>query len=91
MDAQLVIIVAAIVTIIGGVFAALKWGKGVIKKLWRFFFCYKLKNEGEVLPIAWKELDILFDLLLQFIRETHSIPDLNSHSSQELEKFLSRN
>jgi hypothetical protein len=48
------------------------------------------EKEFEVLPEAWTKLDNLLDLARQFIRETHSIPDLNNKSSQELEVFLSK-
>jgi len=48
------------------------------------------EKEFEVLPQAWTKLDNLLDLVRQFIRETHSIPDLNNKSSQELEEFLSK-
>ena len=48
------------------------------------------EKEFEVLPQAWTKLDNLLDLVRQFIRETHSIPNLNNKSSQELEEFLSK-
>ncbi len=48
------------------------------------------EKEFEVLPIAWEKLDNLLDLIRKFILETHSIPDLNNKSSQELEEFLSK-
>jgi len=48
------------------------------------------EKEFEVLPIAWEKLDNLLDSVRQFIRETHSMPDLNNKSSQELEEVLSK-
>lgn len=48
------------------------------------------EKEFEVLPQAWTKLDNLLDLVRKFIRETHSIPNLNNKSSQELEEFLSK-
>jgi len=48
------------------------------------------EKEFEVLSIAWEKLDNLLDLVRKFLRETHSIPDLNNKSSQELEEFLTK-
>jgi len=48
------------------------------------------EKEFEVLSIAWEELDNLLDLVRKFLRETHSMPDLNNKSSKELEEFLTK-
>lgn len=47
------------------------------------------EKEFEVLPQAWIKLDSLLDLICQFLRETHYIPELNQKSPSDLEKFLS--
>jgi hypothetical protein len=47
------------------------------------------EKEFEVLPQAWVKLDILLDLIRQFLLETHHIPELNQNNPSELEKFLS--
>jgi len=51
MDPQLIGLIAAVVTIIGGIFAAIKWGKGVLGKLWHFVFRYKPRVPRETVKV----------------------------------------
>ena len=51
MDSQFVGEIAAVVTIIGGVFAAIKWGRGALTRLWRFFSRYKPRVPRETVRI----------------------------------------
>lgn len=48
------------------------------------------EKEFEVLPQAWVKLHTFLDLVCQFIRETHIIPELNEMSGPQLEDFLSK-
>jgi hypothetical protein len=51
MDYQTIIAMAALVTILGGIFAALKWGRNSLKRIWYFLFRYKPKVPRETIRI----------------------------------------
>ncbi len=51
MDYQLIGAIAAIVTILGGVFAAFKWGRGSLVSAWHFVTRYKPKVPRETIRI----------------------------------------
>ena len=51
IDYQLIGAIAAIVTILGGVFAAFKWGRGFMVGVWRFVTRYKPKVPRETIRI----------------------------------------
>jgi hypothetical protein len=51
MDYQLIGTLAAIVTIVGGIFATFKWGRGLLKRLWHFVSRYKPRVPRETVRI----------------------------------------
>ena len=50
-DYQLILVIAAIVTILGGVFAAFKWGRHLFIKIWHFVTRYKPKVPRESIRV----------------------------------------
>ncbi len=78
MEPQLIGTIAALIAIIGGVYAAFKWGKGLLSKLWRFILRYKPRVPREtvrVLPQVygcfWSEASVSGKPAMQVVGQWH--------------------
>lgn len=78
MDAQTIGIIAAAVTILGGIFAALKWGRSAFKKLWHFITRFKPRVPRETIRIVpqsshcrWSEASVSGRPAMQLSGEWH--------------------